>query len=683
MADTALKTADSGYLTRKLADVAQNVIVNEHNCGTINAVTKAAVYKGEEVDIPLREAIIGRVARDDIRNPVTDEPIVAENQLITKEIAARIEDLGVDKIRVRSPMTCESSRGVCALCYGMDMSTGRLVELGMAVGIIAAQSIGEPGTQLTMRTFHTGGVAQKTALESVVKATQKGIVQYFDLNPVDVPRESGGNELVALKRNGELRVVDEKGRELTRDKVPYGAVLLVEDGAKVGRGEVMCQWDPHMTPILAEVGGLARFQDVADGETVRLEQEGGRSKYVVIEHKGEKHPQIVIEDKDGNVLDYHYLPAKARIEVAEGQAVVPGIELARQPRAMGGTQDITGGLPRVTEIFEARRPKEPAVMAEISGGVEIRPDKRRGKMTIVVRSESGMEKEHHVPQDKHLLVHAGDNVEAGDPLIDGPLIPHDILRIKGEEALQSYLLAEVQAVYRSQNVGINDKHLEIITCQMLRKVKVEQPGDSHFLPGEVVDKFRFRQENERLGHSVVISNAGDTELEVGEVVLKTALSDLNAEAEAKGGEPAKGKKPKPATATTLLLGITKASLSSESFISSASFQETTKVLTEAALSGQVDELQGLKENVILGHLIPAGSGFRHYQRYRVKHLGEPIPILSELPLDVSAVFGGESAGLSEPAITFPSGLSSAEIVVDGPGDIGVPDEKSETATQDA
>jgi len=684
LADTALKTADSGYLTRKLADVAQNVIVNEHDCRTINAVTKAAVYKGEEVDIPLREAIIGRVARDDIRNPVTDESIVKENQLITKEIASWIEELGVDKIRVRSPMTCECSRGVCALCYGMDMSTGRLVEQGMAVGIIGAQSIGEPGTQLTMRTFHTGGVAQKTALASVIKTTQKGVVQYHDLNPVEVPREDGEKELVALKRNGELRVTDDKGRELTRDKVPYGSVLLVRDGDKVGKGEILCQWDPHMTPILAEVGGIVRFQDVADGETVRLEQEGGRAKYVVIEHKGEKHPQIMIEDKDGNVLDYHYLPAKARIEVVQGQAVVPGIELARQPRAMGGTQDITGGLPRVTEIFEARRPKEPAVMAEISGDVEIRPDKRRGKMTIVVRNESGMEKEHHVPQDKHLLVHAGDHVEAGDPLIDGPLIPHDILRIKGEEALQSYLLAEVQAVYRSQNVGINDKHLEIITCQMLRKVKIEQPGDSAFLPGEVVDKFRFRYENERLGRSVVVSNAGDTELETGDVVLKSELNDVNAEAEAKGGEPAKGKKPKPATATTLLLGITKASLSSESFISSASFQETTKVLTEAALCGQVDELQGLKENVILGHLIPAGSGFRRYQRYKVKHLGEPIPILSGLPLNVTVGFGSTAASEVPPAIRFPSGLSSAEVVVDGSSDAVMPGQSvGETATQDA
>jgi DNA-directed RNA polymerase subunit beta' len=636
LADTALKTADSGYLTRKLADVAQNVIVNMHDCGTINGVTKAAIYKGEEVDIPLRDSIIGRVARDDIRNPITDQPIVAENDIITEEIATKIEDLGLDKIRVRSPMTCESPRGICASCYGMDLSTGRLVEEGLAVGIISAQSIGEPGTQLTMRTFHTGGVAQKTAMESRLIASQKGFVKYFDLNSVRVPDEEAesGERIVVLKRNGELVIVDEKGRELSRDKVPYGAIIRVEDGGEVARNDVLCEWDPHLLPILAEVAGFVRFQDVAEGETVRLEQEGGSTKFVVIEHKGEKHPQIVVEDKEGAVLDYHYLPAKARIEVEEGQEIVPGMLLARQPRAMGGTQDITGGLPRVTEIFEARRPKEPAVMAEISGTVEIRADKRRGKMTIVVRSDSGMEKEHHVPQDKHLLVHAGDKVEAGDPLIEGPLIPHDILRIKGEEALQKYLLAEVQAVYRSQNVTINDKHLETILAQMLRRVKVESPGDSTFLPGEVVDRFTFHNENERLAKSVVISNPGDTDLFNGKIVLKTDLAEINEAVEEEGGEPAKGKRPKAATAATLLLGITKASLSSESFISSASFQETTKVLTEAALAGAMDELHGLKENVILGRLIPAGSGFRDYLQMRVKHLGEPIPLPQDEPADV-------------------------------------------------
>ncbi len=669
LADTALKTADSGYLTRKLADVAQNVIVNLPECGTINGITKSAIYKGEEVDIPLRESIIGRVARDGIRNPITDQLIVAENQVIKKEISDKIEELGLDKIRVRSPLTCDSPIGVCANCYGLDLSADRLVEEGMAVGIIAAQSIGEPGTQLTMRTFHTGGVAQKAALEDTLVASQEGKVHYLDLTPVTVPVPGGKARTVALKRNGEVLVLDEKGRELSRDKVPYGAVLQVKDGQNVNRGDALCEWDPHLTPILAEVAGFVRFQDVADGETVRLEHEGGSTKFVVIEHKGEKHPQIVIEDKEGNVLDYHYLPAKARIEVEEGQEILPGMLLARQPRAMGGTQDITGGLPRVTEIFEARRPKEPAVMAEISGQVEIRADKRRGKMTIIVRSESGMEKEHHVPHDKHLFVHAGDTVQAGDPLIDGPLIPHDILRIKGEEALQQYLLSEVQAVYRSQNVTINDKHLEIIIGQMLRKVNVEQPGDSSFLPSEMVDKFRFRAENERLAKSVVISNPGDTKLAVGSTVLKAELRTINEESDERGGEPAKGKRPKPASATTLLLGITKASLSSDSFISSASFQETTKVLTEAALGGHIDKLQGLKENVILGHLIPAGTGFKKYQRFRVKQVGEPIVLPSDTPAELAfgiTGFGGfgssevQTVGAANLSGSLPSPFSSSE-----------------------
>ncbi|MBN1512625.1 MAG: DNA-directed RNA polymerase subunit beta' [Phycisphaerae bacterium] len=663
LADTALKTADSGYLTRKLADVAQNVIVNRNDCGTINGVTKSAIYRGEEIEIPLRDAIVGRVARDTIRNPVTDEIIVSENECITMEIARKIEDLGLDMIRVRSPLTCESPLGCCARCYGVDMSTGLLVEEGMAVGIIAAQSIGEPGTQLTMRTFHTGGVASRAVVENRLIAGSGGIVRYRDLAPVTVPAQGQiPARVVALKRNGEVVLVDEKDRELEAYKVPYGGEILVAEGTKVKTGQTLVMWDPHLTPILAEVGGFVRFQDIAEGETVRAEQDRVGARFVVVEHKGEKHPQIVIEDNEGRVLDYHYLPAKARIEVNEGQSILPGMLLARQPRAMSGTQDITGGLPRVTEIFEARRPKEPSVMAEISGVVEIRADKRRGKMTIIIRSESGMEREHHVPQDKQLLVHAGDHVDAGDPLIEGPLVPFDILRIRGEEALQQYLLAEIQAVYRSQNVSINDKHLEVILTQMLRRVKIESPGDSCFLPGEVVDKFRFRAENDELAKSVRIEDPGDTDLTKGQVVRKTLLEEKNDEVEQNGGEPAKGKKPKPATATTVLLGITKASLQSESFISAASFQETTKVLTEVSLASAVDPLLGLKENVILGHLIPAGTAFKPHLNLRVRRIGEPLPIAEDQAADMIAPtpdvsasesrlgslsgFGGEGSGLA-------------------------------------
>jgi DNA-directed RNA polymerase subunit beta' len=633
LADTALKTADSGYLTRKLADVAQNVIVNLGDCGTINGITKGVLYKGEEVDISLAESIKGRVARDTIRHPVTDEVIVRENDIITEEIARRIESppseggLGLETIRVRSPLTCESPTGICANCYGVDMSTGKLVEEGMAIGIIAAQSIGEPGTQLTMRTFHTGGVASRSVIESDIKCVNGGRVQFHDLKAVELEDpESKSRHLIVLKRNGELSINDEKGRELERYKIPYGAKLLVGDGDTVKARTVITQWDPHLTPILAEASGFIRLQDVIDGETVRSESEGKDSKFVVVEHRGDKNPQVVIEDKDGKILEYHYLPAKARIEVAEGQEVKAGWLLARRPRELAGTQDITGGLPRVTEIFEARKPKEPAVMAEISGTVEIRSDKRRGKMTIVVQPDSkDLEpRDHHVPQDKHLLVHAGDRVEAGDPLCDGPLVPHDILAIKGVEALQNYLLHEVQSVYRSQNVGINDKHIEIIINQMLRKVKVENPGDSSLLPGELLDKFRFSAENQRLARSVKIADPGDSKFAEGELVAKEDLSAANEALEEQGKAPAKGRKPKPATASTVLLGITKAALQSESFISAASFQETTKVLTEAALSSAVDRLAGLKENVILGHLIPAGTAFKPHLEMGVTHLGQPI-----------------------------------------------------------
>jgi DNA-directed RNA polymerase subunit beta' len=627
LADTALKTADSGYLTRKLADVAQNVIINEIECGTVNGVTKTTIYKGETVEVELKDLIVGRTARDTIRNPITDVVIVAENQVITNEIADALKELKLETIRVRSPLTCESARGICARCYGVDMSTNQVVEEGLAVGIIAAQSIGEPGTQLTMRTFHTGGVATGALIENDIKAINAGTVKHHDVNAVHVTDAEGNKRLVALKRNGEVVVEDAKGRELERYKVPYGATVMAGDGEKVKPRQQLVVWDPHITPILAEKGGTVRYEDIEEGETARVEEEkkGAGGKLVVIEHKGERHPRITIEGADGKILDFHYLPAKARIEVTNGEKIEAGHMLARQPRESAGTQDITGGLPRVTEIFEARKPKDPAVLAEISGNIELRSDKRRGKMTIIVRSEAGMEREHHVPQDKELQVHTGDFVEAGDPLIRGPRIPHDILRINGEEALYQYLLNEVQNVYRSQGVKINDKHIEIILNQMLRKVKVEDPGDSKFLPGEVVDKFKFRQGNDQLSQSLKIEEPGGTNFKKGDVILKSELKEANEAAEAAGKDTAKTKKPKPARAKTLLLGITKASLQSESFISAASFQETTKVLTEAALAGAVDTLIGLKENVILGHLIPAGTAFNPHLNLKIKHLAEPPP----------------------------------------------------------
>ncbi len=665
LADTALKTADSGYLTRKLADVAQNVIINELDCGTIEGITKSTIYRGEEVDVKLSELIKGRVARDTIRDPRTDEIIVRENELITEPVARKLEakpedgGLGLDSIRVRSPLTCESRLGICARCYGADLSTGHLVEEGLAVGIIAAQSIGEPGTQLTMRTFHTGGVASRAVMESEISTLQAGTVVYKNLNAVEM-HDAETNQTIwrVLKRNGELALHDEKGREIEGPyKVPYGAAVLQPDGARVPARTVIVKWDPHFTPMLSEKGGFVRFQDIVDGETVRAEKEGREgSKYVVIEHKGDKHPRIIIEDKEGEILDFHHLPARARIEVKEGDPVQPGTLLVRQPREISGTQDITGGLPRVTEIFEARKPREPAVLAEISGEVALQADRRRGKMTIIIRSEGGMEREHHVPQDKQILVHAGDKVEAGAPLIEGPLIPHDILRINGEEDLQRYLLKEVQAVYRQQNVTINDKHIEIILAQMIRKVKIENEGDSVFLPNEVVDKFRFRDENLRLARAVKIIDPGDTDFTVNQVVTREEFSTKNEQVEADGGTPAKGRKPRPASAKTLLLGITKASLQSESFISAASFQETTKVLTQASLASAEDNLVGLKENVILGRLIPAGTGFKSYQEMKLAYaepptVAEPARTFIESP----AASAFQSFASSEGGIPTPAG----------------------------
>ena len=575
LADTALKTADSGYLTRKLADVAQNVVVTEHDCGTLSGITKAIVYKGDRVEVTLAQAVLGRCARDTLVDVITDEVIVEENQLITAEVARRIEEMGYEKIRVRSPLTCEAQLGVCATCYGMDLSRGRLVELGLAVGIIAAQSIGEPGTQLTMRTFHVGGTASRSVEESEIRCKFAGFVRFHNLRVVSNDR----GEKVVLNRNGEMLILDQKEREIERHSVPAGAVLFFEEGDKVKKRAVLCRWDPHNIPILSERGGNVRFEEIVAGKTMKEEVDpvSGVRRMVIVEHKGDLHPQIVIEDENGNPVSFYPIPEKAHIEVREGQTISPGTLVAKTPREISGTQDITGGLPRVSELFEARKPKDPAVIAEIDGVVEL-GEKKRGRRTLIVVNESGIQKEHLVPHGKHLRVHRGDRVRAGEPLVEGPLVPHDILRISGEEALQNYLLREVQNVYRAQGVKVNDKHIEIIIGRMLRKVQVESPGESGFLPGLIVDKLSFRSAN------------------------RTCIEENK--------EPARGK--------PILLGITKAALQSESFISAASFQETTKVLTEAALAGKRDGLVGLKENVIVGHMVPVGTGFNFYRGLELK-----------------------------------------------------------------
>ncbi len=668
LADTALKTADSGYLTRKLCDVAQSVIITEHDCHSKRGIMKRAIYKGEQIDVPLRDHIVGRINRNNIADPRTDEVIVRENEIITLEIAKKIEELKIDSVMVRSPLTSESRTGCSVLDYGLDMSTGKLVEPGMAVGIIAAQSIGEPGTQLTMRTFHTGGIGSLSITESEVKASQAGTIQLRDCNAVPTKDDEGHESLVALKRNGEIAIVDAKGRELEKHKVPYGAYILFKEGDDVKKGDKFVRWDPHRVPILAEKAGIVKYVDIEIGETVREEDAGqGKKALVVIEHKGEKHPQITIVDAQDNILDFHFLPAKARLEVKEGQTIAAGHMLARQPRQASSSQDIVGGLPRVTEIFEARKPKDPAIMAEISGRVEIHSDKRKGKMTIRIISDAGIEKDHHVPQDKHLLVHTGDYVEAGQPLIDGPLVPHDILRIKGEEALWTYMLDEVQSVYRAQGVVINDKHIEVILAQMLRKVRIEDPGDTDLLPFDVVDKFEYKRKNAEVGEKVVITDVGSTDLPMGALVLKAEVREANAKAEAAGKEGAKTKKARPARGRTLLLGITKASLQSESFLSGASFQETTKVLTEASMRGASDDLIGLKENVLLGHLIPAGTGFRPYQSMKVAINGEPVDgddeaeqrMMAEAAERAEALGASRSESLGMPQVQVP-GLGSGQ-----------------------
>jgi DNA-directed RNA polymerase subunit beta' len=442
-----------------------------------------------------------------------------------------------------------------------------------------------------------------------------------------VRTEAGEN--IVLTRNGELVILDPKGRELEKYEIPAGANLKVDENQEVRPGQMLCEWDPHSIPILAEVTGKVRYEDVIEGETMRIEKDpSGHVRRMVNEHKGDLHPQVVLEDDSGKILDFYYLPEKAYIEVNEGQMASAGTLLAKTPREVSGTQDITGGLPRVTEIFEARKPKDPAVIAEIDGTVEILGEKRRGKRTIIVRSESGIEREHLVSHGKHLRVHSGDFVRAGEALVDGPLVPHDILRISGEEAVQQYLVREIQNVYRSQRVDIDDKHIEIIVSQMLRKVRIESVGDTGLLPGSVMDKFEFRKVNQNMSGCLKISEKGDTEFEAGAIVPKDTLEAANAQTEGLGGAAAKGTKPKSATASTQLLGITKAAVQSSSFISAASFQETTKVLTEAALAGKIDRLVGLKENVILGHLIPAGTGFKTFQESDVRIRREALEALA-------------------------------------------------------
>jgi DNA-directed RNA polymerase subunit beta' len=572
LADTALKTADAGYLTRRLVDVAQDVVIEEHDCGTLNGVWVEPLMNGADVVEALEERIIGRYSLEDVVVPGEDEPIVAANEEIDEEKAAAIVAKGLPGVRVRSLLTCQSKRGVCALCYGRNLATGRLVEHGEAVGIVAAQSIGEPGTQLTMRTFHIGGAASGQVEASEVRMPETGTVEYRNVRTA-VNREG---KRVVTNRGGEVAVLDSEGKETQRYAMQTGGVLHAEDGEKLRKGHVLMEWDPYNVSIVAEADGIIRLEAMVEGVTMRVDvnPETGVEERVITDHKQDLHPQIVIVSEDGELLSYTTVPAQTHVTIEDGASVKAGDLLAKTPRQRSKTQDITGGLPRVAEIFEARQPKDPAIISHIDGIVEL-GGAAKSMRKVKVIPPVGREREYTIPPGKHLNVQAGDRVYAGQRLTDGPVIPRDILEVQGEEDLRRYLLDEIQQVYRLQGVRTNDKHIEVIIRQMLRKVRIkDDPGDTPFLAHEEVDKIRFQEVNEQTL--------------------------------ARGGRPAE--------AESILQGITKAALSTESFLAAASFQQTTRVLTEAAISGKRDYLRGLKENIIIGHLIPAGTGSPHYQR---------------------------------------------------------------------
>src|SRR5467141_3073120 len=584
LADTALKTADSGYLTRKLVDAAQDVIINEQDCGTVNGIVVRSIYEGDEEVVDLGQRIIGRVSCETIPDPVDKKKkIVKANQCIDEKIAADLQRVGVESLKIRSVLTCECGRGVCAMCYGRNLATGQFVKLGEAVGIIAAQSIGEPGTQLTMRTFHIGGTASQTFKQPIIKAKNDGAVRFNDLRTV----QALDGSWIVLSKNGSIGVHNAEGRELERYNVVIGSMISKDDGAHVKKGETFVQWDPYNVPILNDKSGKIEFRDMIAGVTIKrdVDEATGLMGTVIIEHKEDLHPQIVIVGDKKEVLASYSIPAGAHVVVEEGQKIRAGALLAKTPRKVAKTKDITGGLPRVAELFEARRPKDAAEIAKIDGIVTEMGGTIRGKRRLILKDpETGAEEEHLIPLTKHIIVFKGDFVKKGQQLTEGPIVPHEILEVCGPQELQEHLVNEVQEVYRLQGVEINDKHIEIIVRQMLRKVKITDPGDTSLLWGDQVDKLDFEEENKKVVE--------------------------------KGG--------KPAEAVPVLLGITKASLETDSFISAASFQDTTRVLTEAATLGKVDRLRGFKENVIMGHLIPAGTGFPQHREVRLIEKGEPI-----------------------------------------------------------
>jgi len=579
LADTALKTADSGYMTRKLVDVSQDVIIQEEDCGTTNGIWVSAVYEGEDEVVKLADRIVGRFACDDIVNPTNPkEFLIHANEEIDEEKAKRLEATAIDRMRIRSVLTCESKHGICIHCYGRSLATGALVKLGEAVGIVAAQSIGEPGTQLTMRTFHIGGTAAQVFKVPQIKSKHDGVIKYNELRVV--PLEDGNN--IVLNKNGTISIHDDDGRELENHTIVIGAVISFKDGSKVKKGDTFVQWDPYNVPILSEKAGKVKFHDIIEGVTMKQETDETTSQeaMVIIDHKEDLHPQIIISDDKGEVVANYPIPSGAHIVLHEGDKIVAGTLMAKTPRKSAKTKDITGGLPRVAELFEARRPKDAAEISKIDGLVDFGASVRGKRCVLVTDAQTGAQEEHLIPIGRHVIVFKGDLVKKGQQLTEGPVDPHEILEVSGPQELQEHLVGEVQEVYRLQGVTINDKHIEIIVRQMLRKVRITESGDTQFLWGEQIDKLEFEAENEAV--------------------------------EKKGG--------KPAEASPVLLGITKASLETDSFLSAASFQDTTRVLTEAATRSKIDSLRGFKENVIMGHIIPAGTGFDYHRKTEIRAL---------------------------------------------------------------
>ena len=584
LADTALKTADSGYLTRKLVDESQDIVIRELDCGTTNGIWRLAIYEGEDEVVQLKDRLVGRVAAEDIINPVNpDEYLCEAGQVIDEAHASTIDDAGVERVKLRSVLTCEAKRGVCQKCYGINLASGVMAEMGEAVGIIAAQSIGEPGTQLTMRTFHIGGTASAVFKQPQIEARSEGVLKFQDIRRVEL---EDGNSIV-LNKNGIVHVLDEKdGRELETYTVVIGSVIAIPEGGKVKKGQVFVQWDPYNVPIITEKPGKIKFHDIIDGVTIKHEDDEatGQKSLVVIDYKEDLHPQVIVVNAKGEAIANYPIPSGAHIVVEEGDAIVAGTLIAKTPRQAAKTRDITGGLPRVAELFEARIPKDGSEISKIDGVVDF-GSTVRGKRSIIIRDvDSGEEEEHLIPIGKHVIVFKGDLLQKGQQLTEGPVNPHEILEVCGPQALQDHLVNEVQEVYRLQGVTINDKHIETISRQMMRKIRITEAGDTTFLWGEQVEKLTFEAENEKI--------------------------------EKMGGQPAEGQ--------PVLLGITKASLETESFLSAASFQDTTRVLTDAATLGKVDTLRGFKENVIMGHIVPAGTGADLHRNVRLKPMTEEI-----------------------------------------------------------